>query len=79
MATMNISLPDKMKKWVEEQVNTGRYANTSDFVRDVLREKQDYHEKLMRLQAEIQKGYDSGPSHETLDDIWDKIKSKYNA
>ena len=34
MATINISLPDKMKQWVEEEVATGRYANANDLVRD---------------------------------------------
>ena len=29
MATMNISVPDPMKEWVQSQVNTGSYANTS--------------------------------------------------
>jgi antitoxin ParD1/3/4 len=41
MATMNISLPDKMKKWVEKQVKTGRYANASDYIRDLIRDEQD--------------------------------------
>ena len=29
MATMNISLPDPMKEWVESQTHDGRYANHS--------------------------------------------------
>ncbi len=37
MATMNISLPDQMKAWVEEQVKSGRYANSSDYMRDLVR------------------------------------------
>jgi antitoxin ParD1/3/4 len=41
MATMNISLPDRMKHWIEERVATGRYANASDYVRDLVREDQD--------------------------------------
>lgn len=35
MATMNVSLPDQMKELVEEQVKTGRYGNSSDYVRDL--------------------------------------------
>jgi antitoxin ParD1/3/4 len=31
MATMNVSLPDPMKAWVEGQAKTGRYSNTSDY------------------------------------------------
>nr|MCU0902225.1 type II toxin-antitoxin system ParD family antitoxin [Cypionkella sp.] len=37
MSTMNISLPDPMKTWVEDQARSGRYANSSDYVRDLIR------------------------------------------
>lgn len=35
MATMNVSLPDSMKHWVEAQTRAGRYSNASDYVRDL--------------------------------------------
>lgn len=41
MATMNISLPDEMKAWIEERAQSGRYANASDVVRDLVRREQD--------------------------------------
>ena len=37
MGTMNISLPDPMKSWVEDQAKSGRYANSSDYMRDLIR------------------------------------------
>ena len=37
MATMNISLPEEMKAWVEEQASSGRYSSSSDVVRDLVR------------------------------------------
>jgi len=37
MAIMNVSLPDAMKAWVERHVQTGRYSNSSDYVRDLIR------------------------------------------
>ncbi len=40
MATMNVSLPDKMREWVDQQVSTGRYANASDLIRDLIRDAQ---------------------------------------
>lgn len=40
MATMNVSLPDKMREWVDQQVATGRYANASDLIRDLIRDSQ---------------------------------------
>jgi antitoxin ParD1/3/4 len=58
---MNVSLPDAMKEWVESRSATGRYANSSDYVRDLIREDQERQEALATLRAEIQKGIDSGP------------------
>ena len=51
MATMNISLPDQMKAWVEERAAGGRYANSSDLVRDLIRREQERLEAVAELQA----------------------------
>ncbi len=48
MATMNVSLPDKMREWIDGQVASGRYANASDLVRDLIRDAQ---ERLGRSEA----------------------------
>lgn len=69
MATMNISLPDQMKQWVEEQVATGRYANSSDLIRDLIREDQDRVHGLAELRALIDEGIASGVSDRTVADI----------
>ncbi len=69
MATMNISLPDQMKHWVEEQVATGRYANASDLVRDLIREDQDRARAIAEVQTLIDEGIASGVSEKTIDDI----------
>ena len=37
---MNISLPDKMREWIDSQVATGRFSNASDLVRDLIRDAQ---------------------------------------
>jgi antitoxin ParD1/3/4 len=63
MATMNISLPDKMKQWVEDQARTGRFANASDYMRDLIRRDIRRTEGIARLQAEIDKGR-AGPFHQ---------------
>ncbi len=59
MATMNISLPDQMKNWVEECVQSGRYANASDYVRDLIRRD---HIQLEQLRQALIDGENSGPS-----------------
>lgn len=41
MTTMNVSLPDELKAFVDEQVDGGAYGSTSEFVRDLIRREQD--------------------------------------
>ena len=65
MATMNISLPAAMKAWVEEQAATGRYANSSDVVRDLIRREQIKAEKIAHMQRLIDEGRASGISDRT--------------
>ena len=65
MATMNISLPDQMKAWVEEQTKDGRYANSSDVVRDLIRREQVKAEKIAQMQRLIDEGRASGISDKT--------------
>ena len=37
MATMNVSLPDPMRDYVQNRIDTGQYASVSDYVRDLIR------------------------------------------
>jgi antitoxin ParD1/3/4 len=60
MATMNVSLPDPMKHWVEAQARTGRYSNASDYVRDLIRRDQERAARTAQMQALIAEGLDSG-------------------
>lgn len=41
MSTMNISLPEALKSFVDEQVSTRGYGSTSEYVRDLIRKEQD--------------------------------------
>jgi antitoxin ParD1/3/4 len=66
MATMNISISDQMKSWVEEQANSGGYGNASDYVRDLIRRDQERLAERARLQALIDEGVNSGSSDKDL-------------
>jgi antitoxin ParD1/3/4 len=60
MATMNISLPDKMRDWVESQIEAGQYSNNSDYVRDLIRKDEQRNDKLIALQNAVTVGLKSG-------------------
>jgi len=41
MGTMNISLPDALKSFVDEQVGTRGFGTSSEYVRELIRKDQD--------------------------------------
>jgi len=53
-ATMNVSLPEPLKRFVDSQVKRGGYAGVSDYVRDLIRDHQQRvaGEQLRTLIAE---------------------------
>jgi antitoxin ParD1/3/4 len=69
MATMNVSLPEPMKAWVEDQAKGGKYGNASDYVRDLIRKDQDRQTKIAQFQQLITDGIDSGVSLRTMAEL----------
>jgi len=76
MATMNVSLPDEMKTWVEERSRTGRYSNASDYVRDLIRRDQDRAEKITRMQGLIDEALAGGEGQRSMDQIEKEVQAK---
>ena len=58
MSTMNISLPDSLKSFVDVQVNTRGYGTSSEYVRELIRKDQD----TQRLRALLLEGASSAPT-----------------
>jgi antitoxin ParD1/3/4 len=78
---MNISLPDEMKAFVEAQVATGLYANASDYIRDVIRERQVELDRRWtpspEVIAAIEEGEASGYSDRSFADIMAEAKATF--
>ena len=75
MATMNISIPAPMKDWVQNQVESGFYANASDYIRDLIRQDQARRERHQALQLAITKGIESGTSDSTVEEVLEKARA----
>ena len=74
MQSMNISLPDPMKKFVDGQISTGRYSSTSEYVRELIRadEKRKAEEQLG---AKLLEGLGSTENPLTADE-WSAIRKE---
>ncbi|MFT4234411.1 MAG: type II toxin-antitoxin system ParD family antitoxin [Microbacterium sp.] len=72
MATMNISLPDALKQFVEAQVAERGYGTSSEFVRELLRMEQARSE----LRTQIVDGMNSGVGSEMDDAYFERLRKK---
>ena len=58
MSTMNISLPDSLKSFVDEQVTQRGYGTSSEYVRELIRKDAD----VLRLRGLLLQGAASAPA-----------------
>ena len=74
MESMNISLPQPLKKFVDGQIAQGRYSSVSEYVRDLIRadEKRKAEEQL---EAKLLEGLKSPKSPLTAAD-WSAIRNE---
>jgi antitoxin ParD1/3/4 len=74
MQSMNISLPDPLKQFVDGQIATGRYSSASEYVRELIRadEKRKAED---RLEAQLLEGLQGEESELTRAD-WKDIRQE---
>ena len=73
MSTMNISLPDTLKSFVDSQVSEGDYGSSSEYMRNLLRKEQD----RVRLRRLLMEGMESELIEEPMDArYFDKLRKR---
>ncbi len=75
MQTMNISLPDPMKQYVEERVSAGAYSSASEYVRELVRADQKRHAKE-ELEQILLNAVNSGDPFEVTPKMIEDVKQK---
>ena len=75
MTSLNVSLPESMREWIDEQVKTGGYGTASEFVREVIREAQKNRAR-QELEAKLLEEINSGPATEMTKADWDGLKER---
>lgn len=77
-STMNISLPEQLKRYVDAKVASGMYGSASEFVREAIREKVRREEELEQakgiLAAKIIEGLESGEPIEVDEEFFARKK-----
>jgi antitoxin ParD1/3/4 len=74
MQSMNISLPDPLKQFVDGQVAQGRYSSASEYVRELIR-ADEKRKAEAELEAKLLEGLNSAETELTASD-WIDIRKE---
>jgi antitoxin ParD1/3/4 len=72
MRTMNISLPDTLKSFVDKQVTQGYYGTSSEYVRELIRKDQD----RLHLRGLLLAGVASAPATPTDSAYFERLRNR---
>jgi antitoxin ParD1/3/4 len=75
MTTMNISVPEEMKAFVEAQMTDEGYASASEYLRALIREAQKRQAKR-ELEAKFREAIESGPAMPMTRDDWVALRAE---
>jgi antitoxin ParD1/3/4 len=72
MSTMNISLPEALRNFVDSQVSRRDYASSSEYVRALIRRDQERHQ----LRERLLEGQGSGAATPADDAYFDGLRER---
>ena len=72
MSTMNISLPETLKTFVDEQVNLRGYGTSSEYVRELIRKDQ----ARQQLRSLLLAGASSAPGDPVDSEYFESLRSR---
>ena len=73
MKSMNISLPESMRTYVEEQVASGGYGSASEYFRELVRLDKK-RKATERVEAMLLEGLNSGNVTSMTDEDWEDVR-----
>lgn len=72
MSTMNISLPETLKSFVDDQVGARGYSTSSEYVRELIRRERD----RQRLRGLLLEGAESPRAGVADEDYFDRLRGR---
>jgi antitoxin ParD1/3/4 len=73
--TMSFALPEELRAYIEQRVESGQYGNTSEYLRDLIRRDQEEQAKK-RLRELIAEGLESGDGRTMTPKVAAELKKR---
>lgn len=74
MTTLNISLPEHLKAFIEDQVASGGYSTASEYIRSLIREAQE-RKTREALESKLLAALSDEPEEMSRED-WDRLRAR---
>ena len=75
MTTLNISLPEQMRSFIESQVSKGFYSTASDYIRDLIRDDQKRKDQE-KLEFLLLDALEKGGSQEFTPEFFEQLRER---
>jgi antitoxin ParD1/3/4 len=75
MDTMDFSVPDEFRPFVQKRVAEGGFGSTSDYLQQLIEADQKQQARA-RLEAELLKGIESGPAEPMTAEDWQALRNR---
>lgn len=73
---LNISLPDQIQSFVEEQAKALGYDSTNEYVYQLIMREQERVSQQERIESLLLEGLNSGDAIEATDDWWEQKRAR---
>ena len=83
MVKKNITLTYQQDSWIKSRIDSGSYYDESEVIRELIQEQQDREfespEEIAAIRAALIEGEESGICTQSVKEIWEEAKAKYQA
>ena len=77
MRRKTITVTEQQELWIKSQINSGKYGNDSEYLRELIRLDQEHKHKIELLRSALIAGEKSGVSKRNMSDILDDAKKRH--
>ena len=77
MQRKTITITPQQDSWIKSQINSGKYGNDSEYLRELIRLDQAHKNKMAILRSALIEGEKSGISQHSMADILEDAKKRH--
>ncbi len=76
MSTITIAIPDNLTEWISRKTQSGEYADSSEYVSDLIRRDQERSAKIAAMQTAVNAGLASGVGDRTAGELFEAARQQ---